>query len=29
LQSLTEDAQLREAFRMVRELRERLGHVKD
>jgi TPR repeat protein len=27
LQSLTEDAQLREAFRMVRELRERLGHV--
>jgi hypothetical protein len=25
LQSLTEDAQLRDAFRMVRELRERLG----
>jgi len=28
LQSLTEDAQLRDAFRMVRELRERQGHVK-
>jgi TPR repeat protein len=28
LQSLTEDAQLREAFRMARELRERLGHVR-
>jgi hypothetical protein len=27
LQSLTEDAQLREAFRMVQELRERFGHV--
>ena len=27
LQSLTEDAQLRDAFRMVRELRERLGHI--
>jgi uncharacterized protein len=27
LQSLTEDAQLRDAFRMVRELRERLGHA--
>ena len=27
LQSLTEDAQLRDAFRMVRELRERFGHV--
>ena len=27
LQSLTEDAQLREAFRMARELRERFGHV--
>jgi TPR repeat protein len=27
LESLTEDAQLREAFRMVRELRDRLGRV--
>jgi TPR repeat protein len=27
LQSLTEDAQLRDAFRMVRELRERFAHV--
>jgi TPR repeat protein len=27
LQSLTEDAQLRDAFRMVREFRERFGHT--
>jgi len=28
LQSLTEDAQLRDAFRMVREFRERYGHAR-
>ena len=29
LQSLTEDAQLRDAFRMVREFRERLGRIRE